>query len=86
MEIGLEISDLLIPSHLLPGICWVDERGGEKIQSYTSWWLKQPVSKICSSKYSKWTIFPNFRGEQVNIKLFETTPIYPLTFEGDPFM
>ena len=37
------------------------DRGNDLLEIQTSWWLNQPIWKICSSSWVK--IFPNFRGE-----------------------
>ena len=64
------------PNRLQRG-CWMfgllSFLGGNFV---TSWWLNQPIWKICSSK---WKIFPNFRGE--NRKYVKPPPRYIYTLK-----
>ena len=80
----LESSDLLIPSNLWPVfMLGCHERGGERsnhIQPVGGW--SNPFRKYAQNIQNG----PSSQILGVNIKLFETTPIYLLTFEDDPFM
>ena len=64
------------PSFLLSFLCFPAKKRTKKTMppsslcpNKTSWWLNQPIWKICSSK---WIISPGIRGE--NNKIFELPP------------